>query len=385
MSNITNTFNYLLNCFFSRYIIYTKILQWINFDCINFLGTDFNKFIRKFTDNAPYIDDDINYKSIQKLKNLGEKYNIEINKIPINSGTVSLVFEGYIVKDDQKIKIAIKILRNNVKDKIISTISTIKYFINILNFFNYFEKLNLMKIINDIEECLIEQVDFEKERNSIKLFDTKLKKYRGIKTIKLIDELCFDDVITMEFIEGKSVYKLNEQEKENYCKLLISSTFYIQLKKGLYHMDLHPGNILYIDDSTLCFLDLGMIETLSANESNFMIDYFELISSESDIKNLFTMLIDNYKDLILEPGNFNRKFIDIIFERYPDIYKVKSIINQVQDTQKFLSNLHLTECQVNKRVNRLLFGFLSFLNLFTAFDLRIQQLVLEKVKTYKNI
>lgn len=108
MSNITNTFNYLLNCFFSRYIIYTKILQWINFDCINFLGTDFNKFIRKFTDNAPYIDDDINYKSIQKLRNLGEKYNIEINKIPINSGTVSLVFEGYIVKDDQKIKLQLK-------------------------------------------------------------------------------------------------------------------------------------------------------------------------------------------------------------------------------------------------------------------------------------
>lgn len=370
----------------SKYIIYTKIIQWINFDFINFLGsfgTEINKFLKSFTDNAPYVDDDIDYESLNKLRKLGEKYNIEINEKPINSGTISLVFEGYINQKDKRTKLAIKILRNGIESKIHSAISSLMYISKLLNNFQYFRKLNLIKTINDIQDCLIEQVDFEKERNSIKLFDLKLNKNKSIKTVKLIDELSFENVITMEFIEGRSVFKLNDEEKRNYCNMLIPAIFFIQIKKGLYHMDLHPGNIMYTDDSKLSFLDLGMIEKLSTRESNFIIDYFEIIISNDRTIDLIHRLIYSYQDLVFEDGDFDINFIDTIFQRYPHLYKNKNAKDQIYDTQIFITNLNLSGCKVTKRINRILFGFLSFLNLFTIFDSQIQGLLMEKVKAYR--
>lgn len=87
---------------------------------------------------------------------------------PINSGTVSLVFKGRL----NNTPIAIKMLRNDIKNKIIDCLNITEYIINILKnlswLFNY--NIKITNITNNIQECLIEQCDFIKEVDNLELF-----------------------------------------------------------------------------------------------------------------------------------------------------------------------------------------------------------------------
>lgn len=391
LSSMSYFLNSLIDSLISRYIIYTKILQWINFDFMTFLGDDFNLYLKRFTDNAPYIKSDIDFISLNKLKEIGKKYNIEIDDTPINSGTISLVFVGKIKnyrgnidnQENKEIKIAIKLLRNGIEKKINSAIYTLKFIVRILNYIPTVRKLYIDKLIDDIEESLLDQINFKKESESIKNFDRKLKKNKNIKTVKLIDELTFDNIITMEFINGRSVFKLNEDEKKHFCKLLISTVYYIQLKKMVYHMDLHPGNIMYTDDGKITYLDLGMIENLSPQESNFMLDYMTVIVSNDDISDSLKNLIKNYRDILFDEGNIDCNFTDLILQKNPNMYKNKNAFDQTNDTKFFISNLYLSGCKISKRLNKVLFGFVSFLNFFTLFDREIQVLITELIQKYE--
>ena len=377
-------FSNFINKFLSRYIIYTKILQWINFDFLFFLGKDFNSFLRKFTDNAPYIDEDIDYYSLKKLNELGSKYSIIIDEIPINSGTISLVFKGSIIVDGVNKKIAIKILRNGIENKIKNCVNTFKFLFSLTSYIPLIKNLNLDILFEDAKENLIEQIDFKKESKFIKLFDIKLNKHKHIKTIKLIDDLSFDNVIVMEFIEGKSIFNLDKNDKEIFMDKLITTFFYIQMKKGLFHLDLHPGNMLYTSDNRIAFLDVGMALELKIEESNYFFDFVKLFEI-SDIELSLIKIINEHKKILFkyEIDIDTEKFVKNLISKKPKIFTVKNSISFTDDTAFFLNEFKLYNYDLSKRMNQILFGLISFINIFINLKGDLSLLMSKNVKIYE--
>lgn len=371
-----------INKILSKYIIYTKILQWVNFDFLSFLGSDFNKFLRKFTDNAPYIDEDIDYKSIEKLLEIGSKYSLKIDKIPINSGTISLVFKGEILDKDKTKIIAIKILRNGIEDKIHQCIDNFTLLFGFIKNFPFIKNLNLDILLNDVKDNLLEQVDFKKESNFIKIFDSKLNKYKHIKTIKLIEELTFDNVIVMEFIEGRSLFKLNCEDKKLFGTNLISSLFYTQMKKQLFHLDLHPGNILYTNDNKIVFLDLGMAMKLDVDECNFIIDFLKLFQISSDKEATLITIFKNYSHILFKDITKDENIIKSIISKKPDIFRKVDNISFVNDTTFLLNELSKSGVRISKRINEILFGLISFINIFITLNQDMHLLINENLNIY---
>lgn len=373
-----------INKILSKYIIYTKILQWVNFDFLSFLGNDFNKFLRKFTDNAPYVDEDIDYKSIEKLLDIGSKYSLKIDKTPINSGTISLVFKGEILDKDIRKTIAIKILRKGIEDKIHSCIHNFDNLFKFIKNFPFIKDLNLDILLNDIKDNLLEQVDFNKESKFIKLFDKKLNKYKHIKTIKLIEELTFDNVIVMEFIEGRSLFKLNNDDKKVFGTNLISSLFYTQMKKQLFHLDLHPGNILYTNDNKIVFLDLGMAMQLNVDECNFIIDFLKLFQISSDKETTLMNIFKKYSHILFKDTIKDESIIKIIIFKKPDIFKKIDNISFVNDTTFLLNELSKSGLKISKRINEILFGLISFINIFITLNQDMHLLINENLNIYSK-
>ena len=60
-------------------------------DELNCIPQLYLTFLKDFTDNAPYIDSDIDYNELEELV-VKSNGNLTYDKIPINSGTISIVF-----------------------------------------------------------------------------------------------------------------------------------------------------------------------------------------------------------------------------------------------------------------------------------------------------
>ena len=92
-------------------ILYVKIFQAIALNN-NFIDEKSNNYFLKYTDNAPYVTSDIDYKTLFKLI---KEYNLKMenNYSPINSGMISLVFKATKLNTNETI--IIKMKRNNMK------------------------------------------------------------------------------------------------------------------------------------------------------------------------------------------------------------------------------------------------------------------------------
>src|ERR1700722_7189580 len=119
----------ILNLLISHFIIYTKIIQWLNIENEGYIGKIIFNYLKIFINKEPFFDSDIINMALFKLTNKG----FVIDKIPINSGTISLVYIGYL----NNIKYAIKIKRNNIEIRVKNVFATLKFFSKFVDMLGY--------------------------------------------------------------------------------------------------------------------------------------------------------------------------------------------------------------------------------------------------------
>ena len=114
-----------------------------------------------------------------------------------------------------------------------------------------------------------QQVDFRNEVANWRRFYEAYKDHEGVVVPRVHEEICTEDVIVMEWIDGEPVDRCcGEEEAEAVAEAL--SRFYLRsiAMTGLFHADCHPGNVLLVRGTPprLAFCDFGLIEALEPEE-----------------------------------------------------------------------------------------------------------------------
>ena len=81
-------------------IFYLKCFQWGIQDIYD-IDEELMSYFKRFYDNVPYSEDDIDFEIFNKISNYVNKENINFSfnsLIPIKSGVVALVFKGKLNK-----------------------------------------------------------------------------------------------------------------------------------------------------------------------------------------------------------------------------------------------------------------------------------------------
>lgn len=276
----------------NKNIIYTKIIQ---FDIIKFLcdNKELNYSLKKFRYSSPYNINDINYDVFEKLQNYANKNSsiltIDNNFKPINSGTVALVYKAKLNDKD----IIIKVLRTNIRRKIIRGIDTVILLFKIINFlkkmFGINSDLQAINILIFNRELLIEQSNFLNEINSTEKFDKICQKtHRNIYVPHIYKDFSYDvsnEIIVMEYINGKTLAELNEQELEDFKNQDNKNLHYFVMETytlyKLIHCDLHTGNIIYSNDKKVYLIDFGIIHHLDDNQLKYIQDLFFCVKNNN--------------------------------------------------------------------------------------------------------
>lgn len=354
-------FNYLV----SRYIVYFKLIQWINFEYngpLNFLIKPFMKYLENFSNNAPYTEDDIDYNTLISLN------KIEVNFKPINSGTISLVFLGTIRETGEEV--AVKLLRNNIEDKIKNCLETMDYIFFIIKYIPYLNSLESDKYYDEIKNTFLEQIDFKKEVKNINLFRKSLKNCKECDTIKCYEDYCNNKVIVMNYVRGKTIYELNREEKkyclEKYGKYII---FSIMLKKIL-HLDAHPGNIIFTNEPNykICMIDLGMVLEIEDKECSFIRDFNSALESKR-FENIIKVIEEHKETMFLNPEDGGHAFINFLKNEHKKgkIFQEFNLKHSTKDLYFMFNNIKNHKYQLNGTLRKVLLGIISNISLLLYF------------------
>ena len=119
-------------------------------------------------------------------------------------------------------------------------------------------------LVEQLSRSLKRELNFSRELQNLQNFARSLVKFKGVRIPRTFPELSSSRILTMEYIEGVAVNKLNcdvasDEQRQTIARLAADVYVEMIFTLGAYHADPHPGNVLVINGSELGLLDFGMV------------------------------------------------------------------------------------------------------------------------------
>lgn len=330
-------------------ILYVKIFQAFALNN-KLIDEKLNNYLLKYTDNAPWTSNDIDYDT---LYNLEKDYNIAFysNGVrPINSGMISLVFKA--TNTNTAKPIIVKLKRKNINQTLDEAIEKLLFFVNMLSFIPFFENYKIPDLINKNISIIQQQTDFKQEVENIVKIRNNCKNLKYVvvpePVVKVTDR--YPNVIVMDYINGITTSNVKEEDLEGFAKQVLKFGFVSTFIHGISHGDLHSGNILFIkDDASLThkhkigLLDFGIIYELNQDfKKKFLavlVDVFSTPPSEIAVKIFNSGLIEPLEIIENLPKEHYNSIIDMLSKIIHDSMNVSKSVTHIQ-MYDFIYNLN---------------------------------------------
>lgn len=203
----------------------------------------------------------------------------------------------------------------------------------------FLPKLDVVGTIGVFLDSLHQELDFLQEARNVTAFH-QLPHLPGVRSLSLLPELCNEDIVTTEWVEGTTLleYLRQASEETRYELLSLLQHSYIQqiIRFGTFQGDAHPGNYLIDRDGNLVFVDFGYLGSLTDRER---LSYVNLIlaSLDGDPRSLQMALRDGGFTCLLDDA-FSSRLMDLIHtctrkkDQNIQFQQVEKMVHEVLDT-----------------------------------------------------
>ena len=164
-------------------------------------------------------------------------------------------------------EVVVKIQRPGIRRRVAADLQILKRFAQLVEVAKLGRRLSAQDVVADFADNLAEELDFRIEAQSMEAWVSGLHGSplgRNIKVPQVHWEFTSERVLTMERVHGVRIDDVKAIRKKGFdgtelVKALLFSTFEGGLRHGLFHGDLHAGNLLVDDDGRIVFLDFGIM------------------------------------------------------------------------------------------------------------------------------
>jgi len=198
---------------------------------------------------------------------------VEIAPTPIASASVAQVHKAKLL--DGRV-VAVKVRRPKIDEVVGFDLGFMRMFAQAMSLLPSIRLLAPVESVEEFGRGIQMQLDFTIEASNNRRFRNNFAGDPDVIFPLLVDELCSERVLVMDFIEGEKI--LNFKKTPSDPKKLASIGFRVLLKMifedGFVHADLHPGNIFITRDSRVAILDLGLVGELDQAHKGAFARYF---------------------------------------------------------------------------------------------------------------
>jgi ubiquinone biosynthesis protein len=234
-------------------------------------------------------------------------------------------------------KVALKIQRPDAKSRILNDLQKLE---EIIIFFKFLfpkkeKRTNLYNGFMEFKRYTLQELDFAHEGETIERFRNNFKGWDDILFPKIYADYSTEKLLIMEQVSGlrlkQAIEKLSKEKKEKLSIRLAEMELKMFISDGLFHADLHPGNIFFKEDGKMVLIDFGMYGELTVEERNRFVLYW-LAVVKNDVKRAFY----HFKKQCKELPNANETAYYEVFKKLADDF-YKSRLKDVSITKVYLN------------------------------------------------
>lgn len=239
----------------------------------------------------------------------------EFNERPLAAASIAQVYEATLQSGQQ---VVVKVQRPMIKEIMVEDMAILFFLANLTE--KYLTESRIFeptKIVQEFAKNIELETNFVVEGNNIRRF---LKNFKGDSRIKIPEpfiEFTSDCVLVMEKLTGESFAQILRSGRDHdFLKVAFRNTLHSYLKMvfrhGVFHGDLHSGNLFWLPTDQVGLIDFGVIGRLNKKAKTVLSNMLVALADED-----YERLAFEYLDLAMAKGpvdidQFARELADLI-------------------------------------------------------------------------
>jgi predicted unusual protein kinase regulating ubiquinone biosynthesis (AarF/ABC1/UbiB family) len=228
-------------------------------------GEPLSREFRGLLDRVPPADAD----EVQKLirEELGDdphKLFKAFDDKPFASASIAQVHYATLHSGEE---VVVKIQRPGIRRRVAADLQILKRGAQLVELAKLGRRLSAQDVVADFADNLAEELDFRLEAQSMDAWVSHMHASplgANIRVPTVYWDLTSQRVLTMERVSGVRIDDVAAIRKKGFdgtelVKALLFSVFEGGLRHGLFHGDLHAGNLYVDDDGKIVFFDFGIM------------------------------------------------------------------------------------------------------------------------------
>ena len=219
----------------------------------------------------------------QLVKELGEQWRDRFetfDEAPLASASIAQVHRATLTDGRH---VVLKVQRPGVKPKITGDLGVLHALAGWLEeAIPEAAAMDLRGTITSFTKSILQELDFRIEARNLERFRAMHKDNAQVVFPEVFDDLSTEEVLCMEFLGGRNFAVAIEEGED--VSAVADAYFKVAYKMlfidGFFHGDLHPGNVLVMDEHRLGVLDCGMVGRLSPAMKDKVIDILHAVLNE---------------------------------------------------------------------------------------------------------
>jgi ubiquinone biosynthesis protein len=211
-----------------------------------------------FEDLLPQIEEDIGG-SIDEIFS-------EVDRQPLAAASIAQVHKA-ILKDGKRV--ILKIRRPGLRKIIEADLRLLQRIADIAESESPdIRRFHPREVLRQFNQSLRRELDLAGECRSAERVAANLADDLNIKIPKVYWQWTGERINVQEYIEGIQGRDLDAMEKTGLDRILLAdrgtrAVIKMIMEDGFFHADPHPGNVFYLPDNRLAFIDFGMVGRLT--------------------------------------------------------------------------------------------------------------------------
>jgi predicted unusual protein kinase regulating ubiquinone biosynthesis (AarF/ABC1/UbiB family) len=228
-------------------------------------GEPLSREFRSLLDRVPPADDDqVRKLFVEDLGDQPENLFAAFDAKPFASASIAQVHYATLHSGEE---VVVKIQRPGIRRRVAADLQILKRGARLVEFAKLGQRLSAQDVVADFADNLAEELDFRLEAQSMDAWVAHMHASplgADIRVPQVYWDLTSERVLTMERIQGVRIddvaaIRTKGFDGEQLVKALLFSVFEGGLRHGLFHGDLHAGNLFVDDDGKIVFFDFGIM------------------------------------------------------------------------------------------------------------------------------
>lgn len=243
------------------------------------------------------------------LHELFDAFDLE----PIASASIAQVHRARL-KDGREV--AVKVRRPGVSRVVNNDMRILRFIAKALSSLPGMKAVPLPELVDEFVGPIAQQLDFRLEAANNRRFREEFGRTERIRLPALVEDLCTEDVLTMEYLDRlqrTDFNSLSASERKTAALAGLRALYKMIFIDGFVHADMHPGNVYVREWGEFVILDTGLVAILDDdNQKDFVDFFFGLINNEG--RECARIIIENasYRAKNLDLKAFDAAMVELI-------------------------------------------------------------------------